>query len=153
MSVKFYIFYADWCPHCKPLMETMELIGGPATNGEYSVEGTMVRAIEQKEVENPEIKEILSDMPPIKGYPTILIRNGKGFDEYHGIRDETSLKTLFIGGTNNQQTSSGGMKSIKPRRKTIKPRRKSIKPRRKSIKPRRKSIKPRRKRGKVIVKK
>jgi transposase len=73
----------------------MKTIGGyPSKNGEYNVNGEIVREIEQKELSKPDIKKILGDRQ-IDGFPTILIKNNKSFDEYNGSRDIDSLRQLF----------------------------------------------------------
>jgi len=95
MHTNFYIIHAEWCPHCVTLLDTMKTIGGyPSKNGEYNVNGTIIRAIEQKELENPETKTILGDRH-IEGFPTILVKNNNNFDEYNGSRDNDSLIQLF----------------------------------------------------------
>jgi len=70
------------------------LDGNPSKTGEYNVNGTTVRAIEQKELNNPDIKVILGNRH-IEGFPTILIKNKNSFDEYNGSRDIESLRQLF----------------------------------------------------------
>lgn len=95
MHTKFYIVHAEWCPHCVTLLDTMKTIGGyPSKQGEYNVNGTIVRAIEQKELSKPEVKTIL-DNKRIKAFPTILIKNKNGFNEYNGPREAESLIQLF----------------------------------------------------------
>jgi hypothetical protein len=102
-------------------METMQKIGGkPSENGEYTVEGTKVRAIERNEFDNPEIKGILGNRH-IAGFPTILIKKENGFDEYDGPRDGVSLTNLFTKDAKKQRSSSvmGGRRR-KTRRKPVK---------------------------------
>jgi thiol-disulfide isomerase/thioredoxin len=95
MHTKFYIIHADWCPHCITLLETMKTIGGyPSKQGEYNVNGTIVRAIEQKELSKPQVKTILGNKR-INAFPTILIKNRTGFNEYKGPRETESLIQLF----------------------------------------------------------
>jgi len=95
MHTKFYIVHAEWCPHCVTLLDTMKTIGGyPSKQGEYNVNGTIVRAIEQKELSKPEVKTIL-DNKRIKAFPTILIKNKTDFNEYNGPREAESLIQLF----------------------------------------------------------
>jgi arsenate reductase-like glutaredoxin family protein len=95
MHISFYIIHAEWCHHCVTLLETMQTIGGvPSKNGEYNVKGTIVKAIEQKELNNPETQNILGNIQ-ISGFPTILIKNNNDFNEYNGLRDSESLLKLF----------------------------------------------------------
>ena len=92
---RFFIVHAEWCPHCVTLLDTMKtLSGNPSKIGEYNVNGTIVRAIEQKELNNPDIKAILGNRH-IAGFPTILIKNNNSFNEYNGSRDIESLRQLF----------------------------------------------------------
>ena len=95
MSARYLIVHAEWCPHCVTLLDTMKTLGGnPSKTGEYNVNGTIVRAIEQKELNNPDIKAILGNRH-IAGFPTILIKNNNSFNEYNGSRDIESLRQLF----------------------------------------------------------
>ena len=95
MSVRYFIVHAEWCPHCVTLLDTMKtLCGNPSKTGEYNLNGAKIRAIEQQELINPEIKAILGNIP-IVGFPTILVKIKNSFDEYNGSRDIESLRQLF----------------------------------------------------------
>ena len=137
MSVRFYIVHAEWCPHCVTLLDTMKILdGNPSKTGEYNVNGTTVRAIEQKELNNPDIKVILGNRH-IEGFPTILIKNKNSFDEYNGSRDIESLRQLFSKPKNPKKISKKQSKSRERKvrqRKTPKGK-KSIRKTRKARKP------------------
>lgn len=106
MYTRFYIIHAKWCPHCITLLDTMKTIGGyPSKRGEYNVNGTIVRAIEQSELNKPDVKAILKKRQ-IKAFPTILIKNKSGFSEYNGPREPESLIELFSKYKKNKRHTS-----------------------------------------------
>ena len=66
----FTLYYATWCPHCEKMLPEWNALGNV-------VNGVVIRKIEQKQ--NTEYD--------VKGYPTILYRDGKGGGEkYEGLR-------------------------------------------------------------------
>jgi thiol-disulfide isomerase/thioredoxin len=133
MQTNFFIVHAEWCPHCVTLMNTIETLAkNKSNNGEYNVNETMVRAIEQKELNNPEIKKILEDRV-IEGFPTILVRNTNGFDEYNGSRDESKLLELF---SNDKNIKKTGGRPIMRRRRTKTRRKTGRKRKRKTVRKR-----------------
>ena len=116
MDTKFFIVHAEWCLHCITLMETIKTIGGyPSGKGEYDINGTIVRVIEQKELGNPDVKAILGDRH-VQGFPTILIKTKNNFEEYNGPRDGDSLRQLFHTDKNPKQQIK---KRQRQKRKTI----------------------------------
>jgi len=116
MSARYLIVHAEWCPHCVTLLDTMKTLGGnPSKTGEYNVNGAKVRAIEQEELNNPEIKAILGNRP-IVGFPTILIKTKNSFDEYNGSRDIESLRQLF---SKPKKSKKFSKKQRKPRERKV----------------------------------
>jgi len=102
----------------------MKTIGGDLSKiGEYNVNGTMVRAIEQKELSKPDIKTILGDRH-IDGFPSILIKNKNSFDEYNGSRDIESLRQLFSKPKKSKKISK---KQKRRQRKTVRNRKRARK--------------------------
>ena len=137
MSARYLIVHAEWCPHCVTLLDTMKTLGGnPSKTGEYNVNGTIVRAIEQKELNNPEIKAILGNRH-IAGFPTILIKNNNSFNEYNGSRDIESLRQLFSKPKKSKKFSKKQRKvrERKVRESKTKKRNKSTRKTRKTRKP------------------
>jgi len=123
MYTRFYIIHAKWCPHCITLLDTMKTIGGyPSKRGEYNVNGTIVRAIEQSELNKPDVKTILKRRQ-IKAFPTILIKNKSGFSEYNGPREPESLIELFSKYKKNKRHTSkqrGTTRKIQTRKRKSK---------------------------------
>jgi thiol-disulfide isomerase/thioredoxin len=71
----FTLYYASWCPHCEKMLPDWEALGN-------NVNGVVIRKLEQKQ--NTEYE--------VKGYPTIIYRDGKGGGEkYDGIRSKQDI--------------------------------------------------------------
>jgi hypothetical protein len=71
-SKSLTLYYADWCPHCKPLVPIFKKLKLP---------GVEIRMLEQ--AENRELK--------VQGYPTIVYRNGSSMEMYNGPRTKSGI--------------------------------------------------------------
>lgn len=80
-SVKeFILYYADWCPHCKPVIPEFDKL---APNGEVVVGGQKVK-VSKYEVSQAADKHKAAN---VTGYPTIKFSDVDGtMTEYKGSR-------------------------------------------------------------------
>lgn len=66
------LYYANWCPHCKELFPIFETL---------QVDGVKIRKIGEKF--NFEYR--------VKGFPTIVYRDGSVIEEYRGARSYDAI--------------------------------------------------------------
>jgi thiol-disulfide isomerase/thioredoxin len=80
-SVKeFILYYADWCPHCKPVIPEFDKL---APNGEVIVGGEKVKVSKYEVSKEPEKHKAAN----VSGYPTIKFSDVDGTTtEYKGSR-------------------------------------------------------------------
>ena len=71
-SKSITLYYANWCPHCKPMIPMFKKLKIP---------GVEVRMLEQ--AENDEFEA--------EGYPTIVYRDGSEMEMYNGPRGKTDI--------------------------------------------------------------
>ena len=83
-SPKLVWFYADWCGHCKKMLEDWDKLA----LGEGS--GKMIK-INVGEQGNSEQEHIASQYN-VTAYPTILVINGSEFEEFEGERNYSGLR-------------------------------------------------------------
>ena len=77
---EFILYYADWCPHCKPVIPEFDKL---APNGEVIVGGQKVK-VSKCEVSKEKEKH---EAAKIAGYPTIKYSDANGTTtEYKGSR-------------------------------------------------------------------
>ena len=80
-SVKeFILYYADWCPHCKPVIPEFDKL---APNGEVVVGGQTVKVSKYEVSKNADKHKAAN----VTGYPTIKFSDVDGTTtEYRGAR-------------------------------------------------------------------
>ena len=77
---EFILYYADWCPHCKPVIPEFDKL---APNGQIVVGGQTVK-VSKCEVSKEKEKHEAAN---ISGYPTIKYNDTNGTTtEYKGSR-------------------------------------------------------------------
>jgi protein disulfide-isomerase A6 len=77
---EFILYYADWCPHCKPVIPEFDKL---APNGEVIVGGQKVK-VSKYEVSKDADKHKAAN---VSGYPTIKFSGADGTTtEYKGSR-------------------------------------------------------------------
>lgn len=76
-NVSFSMYYADWCGHCKTAKPEFAKLGSTQTIGDQVVHIKMV---------NPETHPDEAKGVDIRGFPTIVLKNGDKIVEYSGQR-------------------------------------------------------------------
>jgi thioredoxin-like negative regulator of GroEL len=118
------LIHADWCPHC------VDYVGHPRTPLDPwqqvcgHIDRTFQGQVEPWEVESNAMRYLPPDFPPIQGFPTLVLLNGKVQKEFAGDRRDKHAITEFL------------KKELKP---TVKP---AAKPAVKQVKPLAKPAKP-----------
>ena len=83
-KTKVYLFYADWCGHCKGFKPTWEKLQKDLSN-----------KFEFITMDSEKNKEEITKWD-IKGFPTIIKLVGSKAEEYMGSRDEISVKKFLF---------------------------------------------------------
>lgn len=89
-SVDLYLFYTEWCPHCKKTKPEWEKFKSNYANGQ-KINGYTINFIEV----DCDANEELATKFKIEGYPTIKLMKGNQIIEFDAKPDEASLQQFL----------------------------------------------------------